>query len=100
MKLLSYEQIKLILYITASVIQNLLRVFFLFVLAEMYFEAEWREDVKTLRNAEPAAMLLSVFSIAIGWLPAGVMQTAVNAVWGTVYLLGFAAYFGYRREKL
>lgn len=98
MELLSYEQIKSILYITAAVVQNLVRVFFLFILLEMYFEANWREDMRRLRNAELASMVLSVFTMGITWLPAGVMQMTVNAVWGTVYLLGFTAYFGYRRE--
>lgn len=97
LQLFSYEEIKLLLYITAAIVQNLIRVFFLFVLLEIYFEAQWREDVRFLRNAEIASILLSVFSVGIACLPHGVVQMVVNVIWETVYLLGFTAYFGYRR---
>lgn len=96
---MSYERTKTVLYIAAGVWQNLLRVWFLFLMVESLYERKWRTDRRVIVQAEAAAMLLSVITIALSVQHSGIWQNTVKVVWEVCFLTGFSIYFGIRQRR-
>ena len=97
--LLSYENIKIILYIAVAVIQNLIRVGFLFLLMEMHASSNFRTNMRTFKKAEGIAVLLSIVTVGMTFLPDGILQNVVQVIWEVVFLLGFTVYFGSTQRR-
>lgn len=92
--ILDFEQIKWIIYLLAGFCQNVIRVSFIYLLMERFYERNWKKDIFTGKRAIAVLLGLCVIMTLPALLPEGNLQNGSTLLCQCVFLTGLMIYFG------
>lgn len=93
---LDYEQVKWLIYLLASFFQNILRVGFVYLLVEEFYERNWKEGIFIGKRATVVILGLCVIMTLSALLPERNLQSVVTLLGQCIFLTGLMIYFGNR----
>ena len=93
---LDQEQIKWLIYLLSGFCQNMIRVGFIYLLMEQFYERNWKEDIFMGKRAIAVLLGLCVIMTLPAFLPERNLQSGVTLLCQCIFLMGLIVYFGNR----
>lgn len=93
---LDQEQIKWLIYLLSGFCQNMIRVGFIYLLMEQFYERKWKKDIFMGKRAIAVLLGLCVIMTLPAFLSERNLQSGVTLLCQCIFLMGLIVYFGNR----